>query len=182
MEPTMPAKQIIIFFTLVFFTACTTNSVLVSDRGLAPAPKKSHSQDLFLVDLEQISGDTLYIDRKYFKETLSQYLKEHKAALEFNPNAHLIVNFTQTILNENKFQTYYRDAKQYRIDRRVSAVVDYSMYGKSNYHNRFTYNVLVKSGSFVSYDDADRKAHIILFKQLGKMVGQRVLSLRRKFR
>ena len=178
----MQLRLYILTIITILFTACTSNSVLVSDKGLAPAPKKTHSQNLFLVDLEQINGNTLYIDRKYFKETLSQYLKEHKASLEFNPNAHLIVSFTQTVLNENRFQTFYKDEKQYRIDRRVSVVVDYSMYGKSNYHNRFTYNVLVKSGSFVSYEDADRKAHIILFKQLGKMVGKRVIALRHKFR
>jgi len=174
-------RLFILSLFIIVLNSCTTNSVLTTDSKLAPAPKKNHTQSLFLIDLEQISGDTLYIDRKYFKEALSEYLKDHKAALEFNPNAHLIVNFTQTVLNENRFQTYYRDAKQYRIDRRVSVVVNYSMYGKSNYHNSFTYNVLVKSGSFVSYEDADRKAHIILFKQLGKMVGQRVLALRHKF-
>ncbi len=166
----------------LLFLSCSTNSVLRTDSDLAPAPKKTRTQNLFLVDLEQISGDTLYIDRKYFKESLSNYLKEHKAALEFNPDAHLIVHFTQTKLSEHRFKTHYRDIEQYRIDRRISVVVDYSLYGKSSYHNSFTYNVLIKSGSYVSYDDADRKAHIILFKELGRMVGKRVIALRHKFR
>ena len=178
----MQLKFLILSFIILIFAGCTTNSVLVSDKGLAPTPRKVHSPNLFLVDLAQISGNTLYIDRKYFKESLSQYLKEHKASLEFNPNAHLIVNIRQNVLDENRFKTYYNGRLQYRIDRRLSVVIDYSMYGKSNYHNSFTYNVLIKSGSYISFDEADRKAHIILFKKLGKMVGERVIALRHRFR
>ncbi len=178
----MQLKFLILPIIILIVAGCTTNSVLVSDNGLAPAPRKTHSPNLFLVDLAQMSGNTLYIDRKYFKESLSQYLKEHKASLEFNPDAHLIVNIKQNVLDENKFKTYYNGRLQYRIDRRLSVIVDYSMYGKSNYHNSFTYNVLVKSGSYVSFDDADRKAHIILFKKLGNMLGERVIALRHRFR
>ena len=178
----MQIKYLTFVFLSIIISGCTTDSVLVSGKGLAKAPRQAHSQNIFLVDLEQISGNTLYIDRKHFKSSFSDYLQAHKAAVEFNPNAHLIVNFNQTILNENRFENNYKSKLQYRIDRRVSIDVDYSMYGKSTYHNKFTYSVLVKSGSYISYDDADRKAHIILFEQLGKMVGQRTLALRHKFK
>ena len=177
----MHFKFFILSFIAIIFAGCTTNSLLVSDSGLAPAPKATHTKNLFLVDLEQISGDTLYIDRKYFKKSLSDYLAQHRASLEFNPHTHLIVSFQQTMLNENRFKAFYKNSEQYRIDRRLSVVVSYSMYGKSNYHNSFTYNVTLKSGSYQSYEDAERKAHIILFRQLGKMVGKRVIALRHRF-
>ena len=166
-----------------FIAGCSTNSVLVSDKNLASAPSKKHRKsDAFLVDLEQLSGNTAYIDRKYFKKSLRNYLEERRAKLAFNPDAHLLVDFNQTIIDENRFTRVFENQKQYRLDKKVSIIVDYTMKGKSSYHNSFTYNVLLKSGSFVSYDDADRKTHILLFNKLGEMVGKRVIALKHRFR
>lgn len=181
-EYSMLLKSLVLFFVILLFSSCSSTGVLVSDNGLAPSPKRVQQRSVFLIDLAQISGNTLYIDRKTFKESLSDTLELGNAKLTFNPNAHLEVNFNQTVLDENRFKADYRYQLQYRIDRRVKIVVSYIMYGKSNYQNSFTYNVQLKSGSFLSYDDADRKAHKILFKKLGSMVAQRVLALRHKFK
>lgn len=164
------------------FSGCTTNSVLVSDRGLAPAPREHRTQaKIFTVSLASLSGNTLFIDRKTFKESLNRALQLSRAQLGFNPLVQLRVRFDQKVLDENRFIAKGRYERQYRLDRRVRVEVFYSLDGKSSYSNQFTYNVLLKSGSYTSFDDADRKAHKLLFNQLGKMVAQRVLSLRHKF-
>ena len=179
----MKIKLITLLIITVIFSACTsTTNVLTTEHSLAPAPKVHRASNVFLVDLEQVSGNTLYIDRKAFKEALTNSLRAHKADIGYNPNAHLIVHIDQTKLNENRFKATHHNYLQYRIDRKIHLVVDYTMYGKSQYHNSFTYNVLVKSGSYISFDDADRKAHKILFRKLGNMVAQRVLALRHRFR
>lgn len=178
----MSYKLLLLISLTLLFSACSNNGVLVSDKGLAPSQKRVYEKNLFLIDLAQISGNTLYIDRKTFKQSLSDMLELRRAKLEFNPDAHLKVHFNQTILDENRFKADYHYKPQFRLDRRVKVVVTYTMYGKSHYQNSFTYNVLLKSGSFLSYDDADRKAHKILFRKLGSMVADRILSLRHKFR
>ncbi|MGV6829928.1 MAG: hypothetical protein ACWA5P_00010 [bacterium] len=178
----MLLKKFILLIITIFFTSCSNTGVLVSDKGLAPSQKRVPKKRLFLIDLAQISGNTLYIDRKYFKESLSENLEYRGAKLEFNPDTHLKVNFTQSVLDKNRFKANYHYEPQYRIDRRVRVVVTYTLQGKSHYQNSFTYNVLLKSGSDVSYNDADRKAHKILFRKLGSMVAQRVLELRHKFK
>lgn len=178
----MLLKNFILFIITIFFTSCSSIGVLVSDKGLAPSQKRVHKKNLFLIDLAQMSGNTLYIDRKTFKESLSESLELRGTKLEFNPDAHLKVDFNQIVLDENRFKADYHYKPQFRIDRRVKVVVTYTMYGKSHYQNSFTYNVLLKSGSFLSYDGADRKAHKILFRKLGSMVAERILSLRHEFR
>ena len=176
-------KFILLSFFLLFFTACSNRSVLYSDRGLAPSQHKRALRDnTFYVNLETLSGNMVYIDRKYFKQAFDDTLGLHKAKREFKSNAaNLNVYIYQTKLDENRFEGDYKDVSQYRIDRKLKIKVTYSVYGEKSYNNSFTYNVLVKSGSYLSYDDADRKAHIKLFRQLGKMVAQRVLKLRRRY-
>lgn len=178
----MLLKKFILLIITIFFTSCSNTGVLVSDKGLAPSQKRVPKKRLFLIDLAQISGNTLYVDRKTFKNSLSESLELRGAKLGFNPDTHLKIDFNQTILDENRFKAEYHYKPQFRIDRRVKVVVSYTMYGKAHYQNSFTYNVLLKSGSFLSYDDADRKAHKILFRKLGSLVAERVLSLRHKFR
>ena len=179
--------RIILLVTLsifsLFFNACSNRSVLYSDKGLAPSQhKRSVRDNTFYINLETLTGDMLYIDRKYFKQAFDDTLGLHKAKREFKSNAaNLSVYIYQTKLDENRFEGDYQDASQYRIDRKLKIKVTYSIYGEKSYNNTFTYNVLVKSGSYLSYDDADRKAHIKLFRQLGKMVADRVLKLRRRY-
>ncbi len=165
---------------------CSSKNVLYTDRGLAKSKDirlDSKDSKIFYIDLETLSGNMVYIDRKYFKEAFNETLELHNAKNEFNNNAaHLVVYIEKYKLNEHRFEGEYDDATQYRIDRKFKINVNYSMYGNSSYKNSFIYNVLVKSGSYQSYDDADRKSHIKLFSKLGKMVAERALKLRKKFK
>ncbi len=178
-------KVILLIVSIVtIFSGCGSRNILYTDRGLAPSRSKSLKIDkTFYVDLETLTGNIVYIDRKYFKQAFNDTLELHGAKNEFNEqSAHVNISIEQEKLDENYFKSDYKDATQYRLDRKLRVKVYYSIYGKSTYNSSFTYNVLVKSGSYVSYEDADRKAHIKLFRQLGKMVANRILKLRRKFK
>ena len=130
-------------------------------------------------DIGYISGkNIIYIDRKVFRESLKQHLaKEKKFRIKYNPYMQINFAINQKILEKKYYKALYKGNEQFRVKKRVQVYVKYAIYNSKKeaiFRDDFTYRVIVKAGSNISYSEADHQAHRRLFWVLGKIVASRL--------
>ncbi len=130
-------------------------------------------------DIGHISGkNILFIDRRVFRESLKQHLeKEGKFRLKYNPFMEINFSINQKMIYMKRYRAIYKGNKQYRIKKKLIVYVKYAIYNSKKqaiFRDEFTYRVILKVGSNISYYEADHKAHRKLFWVLGKIVAKRL--------
>jgi len=122
-----------------------------------------------------VSGDLSFLDRKYLKSTLETKLEDRGINIEYNALNSINVRVTKNILdNRSSGGEAYQNCSAYKLDRRVTGTVEYIIRGKETYASSINYKFLVKSSSCVSYDDAERKARLLLIKKLGSVTASKI--------
>jgi len=130
-------------------------------------------------DIGYIRGDgILYIDRRVFRESLKQHLaKEGKFRIKYNPFMEIDFRIHQKIVDKKFYRALYKGNRQYRVKKKLIVRVEYAIYNSKKeaiFRDDFTYKVIMKSGSTISYQEADHKLHRKLFWILGKIVAKRL--------
>jgi len=126
-----------------------------------------------------VSGDIAYIDRKYFKRTLSEILDKRGIVEDYNsPNKIDIRVITTVEDTKTSGGDSYQNCSAYKLDRKAQGAVIYTIRGKKYYTNSINYKFLVKSASCVSYDDAELKARKRLFRRLGEITADRIARVK----
>jgi len=130
-----------------------------------------------------VTGDTSYIDRKYFKQTFNEALYRNGIVSDYNsPNVIDIRIIKSVEDSKTSGGDSYQNCSAYKLDRKAQGAVIYNIKGKGYYTNSINYKFLVKSASCVSYDDAELKARKKLFRRLGEITASRVVNLKSKLR
>jgi len=180
-EVALKSISLIFFLLFAFFASgCSTK------RGLnAPGYKTINTNfsrgGNYSASLH-ISGDLSYLDRKYFTRAFASKLEGKGISLEYNSENRIDIRVTKTVLDtRTSGGDSYQNCSTFKLDRKVTGVVEYILRGKETYANSINYKFLVKSSSCLSYDDAERKARLKLIKRLGEITGSKVATLRGKF-
>jgi len=130
-----------------------------------------------------ISGDTSYVDRKYFKRTFSEALEKKGIVSDYNSPNTIDIRIIKSVEDsKTSGGNSYQNCSAYKLDRRAQGAIIYTVKGKGYYTNSINYKFLVKSASCVSYDDAERKARKKLFRRLGEITANRVAKVKPKLR
>ena len=130
-------------------------------------------------DIGRISGkNIIFIDRRVFRESLKQHLeKEGKFHLKYNPFMEINFSINQKQIYMKRYTAIYKGNKQYRVKKKLIIYVKYAIYNSKKqaiFKDEFTYRVILKAGSTISYLEADHKSHRKLFWILGKIVAKRL--------
>ncbi len=130
-------------------------------------------------DIGHIRGkNLLYIDRRVFRESLKQHVaKEGKFRIKYNPFMEINFTISQKVVDKKFYRALYKGNKQYRVRKKLIVYVKYAIYNSKKqaiFRDEFTYRVIIKAGSTISYKEADHKLHRKLFWILGKIVAKRL--------
>ncbi len=183
----MPAVLVVLLlFIGVFFIV---SGSLQSDKDSTTKRGEESTSSFFFSDrpkLRQMSFDIghingkglLFIDRRVFRESLKQHLaKERKFRLKYNPFMEINFTINQTVIDKKFYRALYKGNKQYRVRKKLIIHVKYAIYNSKKqaiFRDEFTYRVILKAGSTISYQEADHKLHRKLFWILGKIVAKRL--------
>jgi len=130
-----------------------------------------------------VSGDTSYIDRKYFKQTLTEALDRKGIVADYNSANTIDIRIIKSVEDtKTSGGDSYQNCSAYKLTRKAQGAVIYTVKGKGYYTNSINYKFLVKSASCVSYDDAELKARKKLFRRLGEITANKVASVKPKLR
>lgn len=140
---------------------------------------KSPVRKVLSFDIGHIHGkDIIYIDRRVFRESLKQHLeKEGHFRIKYNPFMQINFSINQKEIYKKYYRAKYKGSKQYRVERKLVVYVKYAIYNSKKqaiFRDEFTYRVILKAGSTISYAEANHKAHRKLFWILGKIVAKRL--------
>ena len=186
----MPAVLVILLlFIGVFFIV---SGSLQSDKEVSKEVRRVQSSKTTLYDphktpefrqmsfdIGRISGkELIYIDRRVFRESLKQHLaKEGKFRIKYNPFMEINFTITQKIIDKKLYRALYKGNKQYRVKKKLIVYLKYAIYNSKKqaiFRDEFTYRVIIKAGSTISYQEADHKLHRKLFWILGRIVAKRL--------
>ncbi len=175
---------ILLLFIGVFFIV---SGDLHGAKGHKESPKKESSSYFFSsptykqlsFDIGHIHGkNIIYIDRRVFRESLKQHLaKDDKFKLKYNPFMQINFSINQKEIYKKRYHANYKGNRQYRVEKKLIVYVKYAIYNskkKAIFRDDFTYRVILKAGSTISYAEADHKSHRKLFWILGKIVAKRL--------
>ena len=130
-----------------------------------------------------VDGDVSYVDRKYFKQTLSEALYRNGIISDYNsPNTIDIRIITTIEDSKTSGGSSYQNCSAFKLDRKAQGAVIYTVKGKGYYTNSINYKFKIKSASCVSYDDAELKARKMLYRRLGEVTASKIIKLKPKLR
>ncbi len=129
----------------------------------------------------EVSGDTSYIDRKYFKQALSEILYRNGIIDDYNSPNQIDIRLITTIKDtKTSGGDSYQNCTAFKLDRLAQGAVIYTVKGRGYYTNSINYKFKIKSASCVSFDDAELKARRRLYRRLGEITAQKVLEVKPK--
>ncbi len=128
-----------------------------------------------------VSGDISYVDRKYFKQTLTSELYKRGIEDNYNSPNRINVRIISTV-NDTKTSggASYQNCSAYKLTRDAQGAIIYTVKGKGYYTNSINYKFKVYSSSCISYDDAELKARKKLFRRLGEITADRLRGIKSK--
>ncbi|HGZ71091.1 MAG TPA: hypothetical protein ENK87_02320 [Nitratifractor sp.] len=179
---------ILVLFIGVFFIVSGDlhSSKGGSDRAVVSGKKSSSTYSFkspehrsMSFDIGHIHGkDIIYIDRRVFRESLKQHLaKEAHFRIKYNPFMQINFSVNQKEIYKKYYRANYNGNRQYRVERKLVVYVKYAVYNSKKqvvFRDEFTYRVILKAGSAISYAEANHKSHRKLFWILGKIVAKRL--------
>lgn len=150
----------------------------ISKKTPIHSAKKADNRPMSF-DIGYINGDdVIYIDRQIFRESLRQHLaKEKKFKIKYNPFMEIDFWVHQKVIYKKLYKATYRGRLQFRVEKKLVIKMRYAIYNSKKhpiFRDNFTYRVIIKAGSTISYKEADHKAHRKLFWILGKKVARRL--------
>jgi len=122
-----------------------------------------------------MSGDLSFLDRRYFRRTFVTKLEDRGININYNSLNEIDIKITKSVLDDRSSGgASYQNCSAFKLDRKVVGTVEYIIHGKNTYADSINYKFLVKSSSCISYDDAERKAKLLLIKKLARITAARV--------
>ncbi len=140
---------------------------------------KPQAQRAMSFDIGHIHGkNIIYIDRRVFRESLKQNLaKEGYFRIKYNPFMQINFSITPKEIYKKAYRANYKGTRQYRVEKKLVVYVKYAIYNSKKqaiFRDEFTYRVILKAGSNISYEEANHKLHRKLYWILGKIVAKRL--------
>ena len=128
-----------------------------------------------------ITGDVSYVDRKYFKQTLEDILRQSGIEEDYNSPNKIDIRIIKSV---DKTKTSggdsYQNCSAFQINQVAQGAILYTIRGKLTYNDTINYKFTVNSASCVSYDDAELKARKKLYRRLGEITASRLVNLKSK--